>query len=202
MIRSSNGISPLLSRSIWLQKAIDFYSRKFHFIVILLGIIVSIIHLKFAIEYFNQCPIQPMIPIYMIVHASVHIIIILFTIIGIFNVRYHFSRDLEEYKSIGVIILVIILVSTLSLFLFSFSWLITGSVWIFDAKVNGVQGDNPTDANTYCQSELFRSAFVLLIVNYILHVVIISLIIVRRFCCKRGKVNTPDAPMYMINNKI
>ncbi|CAF4238957.1 unnamed protein product, partial [Adineta steineri] len=47
-----------------------------------------------------------------------------------------------------------------------FAWLITGSVWVFGAKANGVQGDNPNATNTYCQSDLYKSAFVLLIINY------------------------------------
>ncbi|CAF0744970.1 unnamed protein product [Adineta ricciae] len=184
MIESSKeNLSPL-GRPVWLQKVIGFYSRKFHFIVIPIGIIVAAIHLKFAIQYFDQCPIQPMIPIYMIVHAAIHLTVMMVGICGIINVRCNFPRDTQQSSPIGVAILVIILVSVLIMSLFSFAWLITGSVWIFGAKANGVQGDNPNDTGTYCQSELFRPAFVLLIINYILHVVIVSLIIVRRFCCK------------------
>ncbi|UJR12342.1 hypothetical protein I4U23_016519 [Adineta vaga] len=179
MIESSNENFSSLARPSWLQRAIGFYSRKFHFIAIPLGIIMAAVHLKFAIEYFNQCPIQPMIPIYMIVNAAVHITVMIFAISGIINVRCNFLRGLEEYKSIGLAILAFILVATLIIFLFNFAWLITGSVWIFGAKVNGVQGDNPNNPNSYCQSELFRAAFVLLVVNYIIHVVIILLIILR-----------------------
>ena len=191
MIKPSKETSSALGRPIWLQKVIGFYSRKFHFIVIPIGIIVAAIHLKFAIQYFDQCPIQPMIPIYMIVHASIHLTVMLVGIFGIINVRCNFPRDTQQSSSVGVAILVIIMVSVLIISLFSFAWLITGSVWIFSAKANGVQGDNPNDTSTYCQSELFRPAFVLLIINYIMHVVIVSLIIARRFCCKRERVNTP-----------
>ena len=191
MIKPSNENLSALGRPIWLQKVIGFYSRKFHFIIIPIGIIVAAIHLKFAIQYFDQCPIQPMIPIYMIVHASIHLTVMLVGIFGIINVRCNFPRDTQQSSSVGVAILVIIMVSVLIISLFSFAWLITGSVWIFSAKANGVQGDNPNDTSTYCQSELFRPAFVLLIINYIMHVVIVSLIIARRFCCKRERVNTP-----------
>ncbi|CAF1071427.1 unnamed protein product [Adineta ricciae] len=193
MIESSNGKLSSLGRPIWLQKVISFYSRKLHFIVIPIGIIVAAIHLKFAIQYFDQCPIQPMIPIYMIVHAAIHLTLMMVGICGIINVRCNFPRDTQQSSPIGVAILVIILVSVLIMSLFSFAWLITGSVWVFGAKADGVQGDNPNDTNTYCQSELFRAAFVLLIVNYVLHVVIISLIIMRRFCCKQRASNSPDA---------
>ncbi|UJR12214.1 hypothetical protein I4U23_016391 [Adineta vaga] len=206
MIQSPNDIhnEPLPSsiRPKWLQRAIGFYSRKFHFIVMPIGIIMAAIHLKFAITYLDQCPIQPMINIYMIVHASVHLLIILLALIGVVNTRCNFPRGLEEDKSIGVVILVIILVSTFVLFLFSFAWLIAGSIWVFSAKVNGVQGDVPSATNTYCQSELFRAAFVLLIVNYIIHGIIIFVVLLRYICCKRKPIHPPDMYMNNMNNKI
>ncbi|CAF0752527.1 unnamed protein product [Adineta steineri] len=196
---TQNGILTPPPRPVWLQNAINLYSRKFHFIIIPIGIIVAAVHLKFGVQYFSECPIQPMIPIYMIVHASVQLGINLLAIIALVNVRCNFPPGVEKYKKLAVIILVIILVSTFVLFLFSFAWLITGSVWVFGAKANGVQGDNPNATNTYCQSDLYKSAFVLLIINYVIHIVIISLIIFKRFCCNRKTPNPSDVSM---NNRI
>jgi hypothetical protein len=175
-----------------IDKMIRFYKRKFHFIAIPLGIIYSAIHLKFAIEYLGQCPIQPMINIYMIIHASVALLSILLALIGVIIVRCIFSGpDEDDNQTNGRRLILILVILTLVVFLFSFAWLITGSVWIFGAKAHGVQGSDPTTQTTYCQSDFYSAAFALIIVNYVVHSIIILLFILR-YICKRPNIIPPN----------
>jgi hypothetical protein len=192
-IGNNNTDVALSMRNDRLDKVIRFYRRKFHFISIPVGILFSAIHLKFAIEYLGQCSIQPMINIYMIVHASVTLVLILLALIGVIIVHCIYSRSEEDNNQITArrLILIVIMLS-LILFLFSFAWLVTGSVWIFGAKTHGVQGSNSNDTTTYCQSDLYRAAFVLIIVNYVVHTIIILLFVLRHVCCKRENIIPPN----------
>jgi hypothetical protein len=184
------------------QTAIRFYLRKFHFIAIPLIIILVAIHLKFAIQYLGQCPIQPMINIYMIVHATVQVVLMLITFIQIINIRCIYLRDGEQNKTVGRIILVVGLISTLVLLLFSLAWLIAGSVWIFGAKTNGVQGSIPNATTTYCESDLFNAAFTLLIINYVMHGLIIFIVVMRCICRKNERILDPGIDMNTMSNRI
>ena len=167
------------------KQIIRFYSLKFHFITVPLTLIIAIVHLRFAIKYIDECPIQPMINIYMIVHAAVHLSIMLITFLGVINIRCIYPSFQHPNQTVPRVILISILAVTLTLMLFSFGWLIAGSVWVFGAKANGVQGSDSTDTTTYCQTELYRSAFVLLIVNYVVHIIIFSVLIFKRICQKQ-----------------
>jgi hypothetical protein len=184
------------------QRAIRFYLRRFHFIAIPLIIILVAIHLKFAIQYLGQCPMQPMINIYMIVHATVQVVLMLITFIQIINIRCIYLRDGEQNKTVGRIILVVGLISTLVLLLFSLAWLIAGSVWIFGAKTNGVQGSIPNATTTYCESDLFNAAFTLLIINYVMHGLIIFIVVMRCICRKNERILDPGIDMNTMSNRI
>lgn len=176
-----------------MDKIVRFYRRKFHFITIPIGVVLSAVHLKFAIEYLGQCPIQPMINIYMIVHAAVTLTLILLALAGVIVARYGYPRPDENNNPTNArYILLTVFGLTLIFFLFSFSWLVAGSVWVFGAKANGVQGTDPSATTTYCQSNLYRAAFVLLIIHYVLHGIIISLLVLRCIFCKRGNLVPPN----------
>jgi hypothetical protein len=163
----------------WIGKYMRFFKFRFHFIAIPVGIIIAAIHLKFGIEYLGECTIQPMINVYMIVHAAVALFAIMTVLIGVFTVRCIDSRvEIKNNKMIARRLMIVILIFQLIVALFSLSWLIAGSVWIFGAAANGVQGSDPTDTTTYCQSTLYRAAFVLIIINYVLISLIIVAIIV------------------------
>jgi hypothetical protein len=199
--QGQNGFPPT-ARNDRFQRAISFYLRKFHFIAIPLVIVLVAIHLKFAIQYFGQCPMQPMIIIYMIVNAALQVVLMLITFIQIINIRCIYLRDGEQNKKVGRIILVVGLISTLILFLFGLAWLIAGSVWIFGAKANGVQGLNSNATTTYCQSDLFNAAFTLLIITYVMHGLIILMVVIRCICRKQEAIPDPGIDMNTMNNKI
>jgi len=131
----------------------------------------------------------------MIVNASVILCASLLTLIGVIDVRYIDSHDKEDNNKIIARCLILIVVSLgLILLLFSLAWLVVGSVWIFGAKRNGVQGSNPTAKTTYCQSDFYRAAFVLIIVTYITHIAIIVIVIMKRLGWKSGHTNPPHVP--------
>ncbi len=185
-IRDNNAGIFLSSREARIEKCFRFYRARFHFISIPIGIVFAIIHLKFAIQYLGQCTIQPMINIYMIVHASVTLFIILLALAGVIIVRFIYPRlKKENHKMIVRRLVLIVVILTLIVFLFSFAWLVTGSVWIFGAKSNGVQGLDPKATTTYCQSDLYKVAFTLIIVNYVVHGLIILIIIMNRIYSNR-----------------
>jgi hypothetical protein len=190
---SAGDISP--PRNGLIDKCLSFYRAKFHFISIIVGIIISIIHLKFAIQHLGQCPIQPMINIYMIVTALVILCAALLTLIGMIDVRYIDSHDKEDNNKIIARRLILVVVSlVLILSLFEVAWLVVGSVWVFGAERNGVQGSNPTDTTTYCESDLYRAVFILIIISYITHIAIIVMVIMKRLGWKKGQTNPPHVP--------
>ena len=175
----------LKPRQGFIEICIRFYRVKIHLLGIPIIIILSAIHLKYAIEYLGQCPIQPLIIIYMIVHAVTALLVMMVSLIGVIAVHCIYFRTKDYYKKMFArYLIVIVVIITIILFLFNLSWLIAGSVWIFGAKTHGVQGSDPTTTATYCQSELYRAAFVLIIVNYIFHIFMIMLFVFGSICWK------------------
>lgn len=163
----------------WIGNYMRFFMFRFHFIAIPVGIILAAIHLKYAITYLGECPIQPMINVYMIVHAAVGLFAIITVLIGVLIARCIDSRvEIENNKMIARRLIIVLLIFQVIVGLFSLSWLIAGSVWIFGAAADGVQGSKLADTTTYCQSHLYRAAFVLIIINYVLHCLFIVVIIV------------------------
>ena len=193
-VADNNGDVTLSTHNGFFDKCIRFYSRKFHFVIVPIVIIISAIHLKYGIQYLDQCTIQPMINIYMIVQASAALFLILLAMIGMIVVRCIYSdSEKTNHKIIGQSLILIVVILSLIVGLFSFAWLVAGSVWVFGAKSNGVQGSDPTITATYCQSDLYRAAFALIIINYVVHTVIILILIVRHMCFKRDDTVPPHA---------
>lgn len=78
---------------------------------------VLVAAIGFGAIHVNSCPVQPLIPIYMIVMGSVSL----------------FSLTLTYTKSIWVDGTVFVIASTCNglLYLFDFCWFIAGSVWVY-----------------------------------------------------------------------
>lgn len=182
----------------WIGIYMRFHMFRFHFIAIPVVIIVSAIHLKYGIEYLGECPIQPMITVYLIVHAVVALFAIITIFIGVLIARCIYSRvDMENNEKITRCLIIVILIFQVIVALFSLSWLIVGSVWVF--SISGAhQGSDPADTTTYCQSHLYRAAFVLIIINYIIHGLGIVAIIVGYIFWRR-KYTVPPLFQRMIN---
>jgi hypothetical protein len=191
VLNSSPAVLPPAHRDL-VERWMRFYRAKFHLFTIPVGIIISIIHLKFAIQYLGQCPIQPMINVYMIVQGAITIFLMLLATVGVVNARCIHSRSEEIHnKRVARCLVISIMSITLVLVLFSLAWLIVGSVWIFGAKSNGAQGSDSTITTTYCESDLLSAAVTLIIVHYITHGLLIGVVIFRRFCKKREDTVVP-----------
>ena len=175
-----------------------FFMFKFHFIAIPVGIIVAAVHLKYGIQYLDECPIEPMITVYMIVHAAVGLFAIITVFVGVLIARGIYSRpQIENNEKIARCLIIAILIFQVIVALFSLSWIIAGSVWIF--SISGTQqGSNPADTTTYCQTHLYRAAFALIIINYILHTFIVVAIIAGYIFWRR-KYNLPPFFQRIIN---
>jgi amino acid transporter len=197
-IRDNSAGAFLSPREARIEKCFRYYRANFHLITIPIIAILAIIHLIYGIEYLGQCTIQPMINIYMIVNASVALFIILLALSGVIIVRCIYPNlEEENHKMIARRLILIVVILTLIVLLFSLAWLVVGSVWIFGAKSNGVQGSDPMATTTYCQSNLYRAAFTLVIVNYIVHGLIILMIIMRRI--RRNRHDTVPPPAVATN---
>jgi len=173
------------------DRLLRFYKGQFHLFVIPISIIIAIIHLKFGIEYFGQCTIQPLIITYMITHASVIIVVSVLAFFGVITARCIYSpAGANNTNTTAHHLVLIVAFLTLILMSFSFAWLVAGSVWVFGAK-SSVQGSDFTITTTYCPSDLYRAAFLLIIVNYVVHVVVILLIAYKQLCRNNGRVEPP-----------
>jgi len=186
-------------RQQFIEKCIRFYGAKFHFIGIPIGIIFVIIHLIFGIKYLHQCTIQPLIPIYMIVQASVVFGILLLTVIGMIIAHGIYYRSWRNNKMIARRLTVIVIILTLILFLFNFAWLVAGSVWVFRAESNGVQGSDSSATTTYCESNLYRAAFILIIGNYVGHALILLLLVIILLYIRWKRKRTVPPPVVTPN---
>jgi len=192
-IQDKSTDAPSSARQARIEKCFRFYRAKAHLISIPIIIIISIIHLKYGIKYLGQCPIQPKINIYLIVNASVALLLMLIAIIGVITARIYPRLEKKNEMMIARRLILIVIIFTLILSLFSLAWLVTGAVWIFGAKKNGEQGSNPQDTTTYCQPNLYRAAFTLVIINLIFHSVIILIIIIK--CIRGNKQHTVPPPV-------
>jgi hypothetical protein len=139
-------------------------SKRFHF-QLLLPFSISIVSLIFGIPHLHNCPIQPHIPVYLIVQGAVGLLIFLIHLLAIV---YILRITKLKYLFIGTIA---ILTAFIGLFLFA--WFIAGNVWIFSV-VNRVQFTDQTKTNSYCNFTLYHAAFWLLIAQYVMTVF---------FCC-------------------
>jgi hypothetical protein len=127
----------------------------------------------------------------MITHASVIIVVSVLASFGVITARCIYSpAGANNTNTTAHHLVLIIAFLTLIVMSFSFAWLVTGSVWVFGAK-SSVQGSDPTITTTYCPSDLYRAAFLLIIVNYVVHVVVILLIVYKRMCRNNGRVEPP-----------
>ncbi|CAF1230507.1 unnamed protein product [Adineta ricciae] len=139
-------------------------SKRFH-CQLLLPLSIAIASFVVGILYINNCPIQPYIPIYLLVQGAVGLYILIIHLTAIVYILY---INRYKYQFIGTIAFL-----TAFLFLFQFAWFIAGNIWVFGA-VQRVQFTNPANTTSYCNGTVYRSAFWLIIAAYAMSVF---------FCC-------------------
>ncbi|CAF1015107.1 unnamed protein product [Adineta steineri] len=129
--------------------------------VALLILCIPITELVIGIKYQHQCPIQPKIPIYLIVAGSLTLpMLVLSSAMSIDSITRDFRERRLGFSLILGLVFLAILIS-----LVMFAWFITGSVWIYSIT-NRVQYTNPIDPN-YCDKLLYRFAYVITIINWV-----------------------------------
>jgi hypothetical protein len=131
------------------DRIIKFYTARLHIVMIIVELAVGSVELGYGISYNNQCPIQPMIGPFLITHGAVTLFSALIIILAVIDARVVNIRGDKTRARMAISVLFLIVVA---LNLFFFAWFIAGNVWVFGAKANGVQGSDPTNLTTYCQS--------------------------------------------------
>ncbi|CAF1404782.1 unnamed protein product [Adineta steineri] len=159
-----------------LDKAINYFSSVMFAIQVILAAVFSGIELHYGIDYLNQCPIQPWINIFLIVHGSTKLAWVLLGIVSFFNGRVIYN--MMNKKTLARSIIILILPLQLLFALWFLAWFIVGNVWVFSCK-SRVQYTDPTNTSTYCQQTLYSAAYGLIISTYIV-VGIVAILTVKR----------------------
>jgi hypothetical protein len=154
-----------------LAKAIDRLSSPRVLIQAGLNVPSFAVELNYGIKYLNQCPIQPLINVFLIVHGCSSLVFALILLLGFFTARY--IKRSPTPSPYARILLRSSLLGQLIYLLFSIAWLIAGQVWVFGAQTNGFQSSNSTQTATYCHATVFWTGFAIIIVTYAIWLILI-----------------------------
>jgi len=143
-------------------------SSTYFLIALCIILIVPILQLSIGLTYMSQCPVNRLIPIYLIVTGACGIGSIGLTIMMVVSFICCIKQNSIAGSCInGCIIGVILFIIFLTSF-FLFAWFIVGNVWVFGAKNKVSFNENSSD---YCHPILYQFAFWIIIVTYIMIVV-------------------------------
>ncbi|CAF1001005.1 unnamed protein product [Rotaria sordida] len=98
--------------------------------------------------YKDKCPVNPYIPIYLIVTGAATLTVLPTLILGVTVKKLSFLLYLNMVFA-----------------LLMFGWFITGTVWVIQSQ-NKVQFYNPNLRSTYCHNSVFSIARTLSFLNY------------------------------------
>jgi hypothetical protein len=160
-----------------LNKVIAYFSSYRILIKIILTAAFSGVELHFGIDYRNQCPMEPWINIFLIVHGSTKLGWVVLAILAYINAKFVYGYMNKKTMARQIVIPSIVL--ELLFTLWFLAWFIAGNVWVFSKK-SSVQYTNPKNTSTYCNQILYTAAFGLIIGTYIAFSIIITFIIIRR----------------------
>jgi hypothetical protein len=180
--QSTMPISPPSKRQLRLEKGINYFSSKMFLIQLILALVFSVIEIGFGRKYFNQCPISPHIPLFLLVHGSTKIAWVTCGIIAFIEAKF-FSNS----PHIRILMLINLIIQLVFL-LFFIIWFILGNVWVWSAK-GKVQTTDSNVLSTYCQNNLYSAAQGLIISTYIVVGIITFLTIKRRVIGKKLSSN-------------
>jgi len=171
-----------------LDKAIAYFASIMFLVQIIVSAVFAGLELHYGIYYRNQCPIQPWIDTFLIVHGSTKFGWVALSIFAFINAKFVYG--IMNKKTIARHIVRPILLLQLLYALWFLAWFLAGNVWVFSKK-NSVQYS--TYNSTYCQQTLYSAAFGLIISTYIVFGIIIILTVKRRVIGKRVKSHlAPD----------
>lgn len=133
-------------------------------------LIFTLITLGMGASNQSSCPIEPRIPIYLIVFACVNLVSICFSIIACIIHNREKDQNMIGFYYVHCSAIIIIILQ-----LFNFIWLIIGSIWVFSI-FNDVQYIQANQLKTYCQANIYQFTIVSIILQYVLPIVLC--------CCK------------------
>jgi hypothetical protein len=174
-----------------LDKAVDRLSKRGTIFQAVLTIPSFAVELNYGIKYMNQCPIQPLINVFLIVHGCSSLANGIILLSGFLIAKYIMQST--GPSPCARRLLAASLIGQLIYLLFSIAWLVVGQVWVFGAQVNGFQSSNSTQTATYCHPTVFWTGFAIIIVTYAVWLIII-LVLVVRYMIKRHKIKQGAAP--------
>jgi hypothetical protein len=174
-----------------LDKAVIRLSSRTTLIQAVLTIPGFAVLLNNSIGYLNQCPIQPLINVFLIVTGCSNLANGIMLAIG-FRTANYIKRS-SNRSPCARRVLTGSLIGQLVYLLFSIAWLVVGQVWVFGAQTHGFQSTNSTESATYCHPTVFWTGFVTIIVTYAIWLILI-LVFGGRFLIKRYKTKQGTAP--------
>ncbi len=160
---------------------IRFSSWKILFQIIFM-IPSAVVPIYFGTNYINDCPIQPLISVFMIVTGCSNLVNAILFIIAFITANY--IKRSSSPSPYARHLLIGSLIGQLVLLLFSVAWLVAGQIWIFGVQLKGFQSTDPTQPATYCHPAMFWNGFATIFITYAIWLILI-LAIARRFIIKR-----------------
>lgn len=147
-----------------------------------------IVPFYFGIKYLGQCPIQPLINTYMIIHACLNLANILFIFMSFLTAQC-VQRSAAGCSFYARYLFISSLIGQLLVFVVSFAWIIIGLVWILQSRSNGFQSTDPSQTDTYCNGTLFWNALASVIITFVIWFILI-LVVIGRLVVKRWKAKS------------
>jgi hypothetical protein len=137
-------------------------------VCLIFDLIFTLIILGMGASNQSSCPIEPRIPIYLIVLGSINLVSLCISIIACIIHNRKLDRNVFGFYYIHCSAFIIIILQ-----LFNFIWLIIGSIWAFEI-FNTVQYTESDQTTSYCQGNIYQFTVVSIILQYVLPIV---------FCC-------------------
>ncbi len=160
-----------------LEKGIQYFASEKFKIQLLLTAVFSVVEIVFGVEYFNQCPIKPQIPLFLLVHGSAKLGWVACGIIAFIEAKF-----CSNSPHIRLLMLINFFIQLLFFVLF-FAWMVIGNVWFW--SVNGtVQTSDSSATSTYCQNTLYQAAKGIIISTFVVLGIIIIITVRRRLCAR------------------
>ncbi|CAF0777385.1 unnamed protein product [Didymodactylos carnosus] len=131
-------------------------------------LVVPVAKLTLGIIFIDQCPIEPNIPLYLIIAGSCGITVVLLLII---SSGCALLRSFNNKEKTGHFLVMFIISAATGIrravAVFLFVWFFVGNIWIFGVRSRGVQTERADSTPTYCHPVLYTFSFWLLIATYI-----------------------------------
>jgi hypothetical protein len=160
-----------------LDKALIQFSSRRMVIQIIIALTYPPIILYYGINYLGQCPVQPLINIFLIVNGGAGIVGAADLILAFITAKY-ITQSLNPSPRARRLF-VVCLIGQLVYLVFTIVWLVPGQVWVFGTQVNGFQSTNTSQTATYCASQVFSTGFGIIITTYSIFLIIILIGVIR-----------------------